>query len=239
MAIHNSQLTDLSVMSIDEIANFYSSPRAWVRSNMAISLDGHFVDDEGSSRGLSSSLDVTILLILRALSDVVVVGGATARQEGYAPKLPRSDIAHLCPTPPRLCVVSREMNFSVNDAMFQQDVSMPLIVTSKSDEDEWNDRADALSDVAEIVLLEEVTGSSLLAALKARGLQSIVSEGGPYLQNLLRASNVLDELAVTIAPVIIGTAAGMSAFGEVHDQLELQSIARGGDHTYARFLVAR
>lgn len=50
---------------------------------MVVNGDGLFVDDSGSSRGISTRLDQRQISRLRALSDVIVTGGATARAEGY------------------------------------------------------------------------------------------------------------------------------------------------------------
>ena len=238
MAMDTSPLLDLNSLSVDELANFYKAPEStWVRSNMAISLDGHYVDDAGSSRGLSSSLDVSILLLLRALSDVVVVGGFTARQEAYAPALPRPEFAHLSASPPRLCVLSRTLDFDVNDAMFQQDVSLPIIITSETREAIWEDRCAALHSVSEMIVLSELTGRSVINVLTEMKLKSVVSEGGPFLQQLLRADQVINELDVTIAPVIAGTTSGTSPFGSFAGTVSPRAVARGGDHIYARFFV--
>jgi riboflavin biosynthesis pyrimidine reductase len=87
--------------------------------------------------------------------------------------------------------------------------------------------------------MPRVNGAALIACLAERSLNSVISEGGPFMQELLRRDEVLDEMAVTIAPVIIGASSGMSAFGSLKGQLELQAVARDGDHTYARFLVQR
>ena len=238
MAMDTSTLLDLNTFSVDELADFYRAPQStWVRSNMAISLDGHYVDETGSSRGLSSSLDVTILLLLRALSDVVVVGGYTARQEAYAPKLPRREFAHLSPVPPRLCVLSKSLDFDVNDAMFRQDISSPIIITTQSPDAMWEDRVAALSGVSQVVVVSEMTGRSVINVLTDMKLQSVVSEGGPYVQQLLRADQVINELDVTIAPVISGTSSGTSPFGSIAGKLSPHAIARGNDHIYARFFV--
>lgn len=63
------------------------SPAPGVRANLVQSIGGVFVDDSGSSRGISNDLDRELLLYLRTLSDVVVTDGETARRENY--RVPR------------------------------------------------------------------------------------------------------------------------------------------------------
>lgn len=63
-----------------------------VRANIVQGASGEFVDESGSSRGISNALDLERLLALRTLSDVVVTDGETARKEQY--KVPRvADLA--------------------------------------------------------------------------------------------------------------------------------------------------
>ena len=54
-----------------------------VRLNMIVGANGEFVDEKGSSRGLSNDLDRKLIGHLRRRSDVVVTGGNTARSEQY------------------------------------------------------------------------------------------------------------------------------------------------------------
>ena len=54
-----------------------------VRLNMVVSGSGEFVDENGSSRGISNDLDRQLIGHLRRQSDVVVTGGNTARIEKY------------------------------------------------------------------------------------------------------------------------------------------------------------
>ncbi len=62
---------DLTDASVAELANFYfTTAKRHLRANMVMSQDGHFIDEHGSSRGLSSPLDLKALLTLRAISDV-------------------------------------------------------------------------------------------------------------------------------------------------------------------------
>ena len=54
-----------------------------VRLNMIVGPSGEFVDENGSSRGLSNVLDRKLIGHLRRQSDVIVTGGNTARNEQY------------------------------------------------------------------------------------------------------------------------------------------------------------
>jgi riboflavin biosynthesis pyrimidine reductase len=65
----------------------YSNPPR-VRANLVQGRAAIFVDENGSSRGLSNPFDLERLLALRQLSDVVVTDGETARLEKYT--VPRS-----------------------------------------------------------------------------------------------------------------------------------------------------
>lgn len=54
-----------------------------VRLNMVVSGNSGFIDETGSSRGISNELDRKLIGHLRRRSDVVVTGGNTARVEQY------------------------------------------------------------------------------------------------------------------------------------------------------------
>lgn len=54
-----------------------------VRLNMIVAANGDFVDESGSSRGISNELDRKLIGHLRRHSDVIVTGGNTARKEQY------------------------------------------------------------------------------------------------------------------------------------------------------------
>lgn len=60
----------------------YLSPPP-VRANLVQGVGGVFTDSQGSSRGISNQADLARLLDLRALCDIVVTDGETARLERY------------------------------------------------------------------------------------------------------------------------------------------------------------
>ncbi|NBO25829.1 MAG: pyrimidine reductase family protein, partial [Actinobacteria bacterium] len=77
-------MLDLQTASLPEVAAQYQSEQhTWVRANMIVSQDRHFVGAGDSSRDLTGESDLKLLLLLRALSDAVLVGANTARIENY------------------------------------------------------------------------------------------------------------------------------------------------------------
>ncbi|MGZ4725417.1 MAG: dihydrofolate reductase family protein, partial [Ilumatobacteraceae bacterium] len=82
--------------------------RPWLGLCMVSSIDGSTVLDS-NSRGLSSKTDQEVLLTLRGLADVLIVGAATVRIEGYGP--PRKPGQ-------RVGVVSRKGNVDSTSALF-------------------------------------------------------------------------------------------------------------------------
>ena len=94
-----------------ELPALYAYPDGpWLRANMVSSVDGA-ATLAGASAGLSSDADRRVFALLRALSDVILAGAATARQERYKPARPREHWGDLRagrpPTPPIAVVSAR------------------------------------------------------------------------------------------------------------------------------------
>ena len=66
---------------------------AAVSLSLVISLDGQLVGPDQSSRSISGPEDLDWLRRLRASSDIIVVGAATAEAEGYRPIRVRQEFA--------------------------------------------------------------------------------------------------------------------------------------------------
>jgi riboflavin biosynthesis pyrimidine reductase len=56
-----------------------------VRANFIVNERAEFVDESGSSKGLSNAADRSVLIKLRSLSDLIITDAATARAEHYKP----------------------------------------------------------------------------------------------------------------------------------------------------------
>ena len=186
--------------------------RPGLRLNMVASLDGAIAVD-GRSGGLGGDADLRVFRTLRSLADVVMVGAGTVRAERYGPpRLPEDLIAARLARGqgrlPRIAVVSRSLDLDWGSRLFAEadPDARPLVVTCAAAPPDGLARADG---VAEIVVAGGVSvdSSAALAELGARGVGSVLCEGGPRLNAALAQAGVLDELCLTISPLLVGVAA--------------------------------
>ncbi|MBO0803494.1 MAG: pyrimidine reductase family protein [Nocardiopsaceae bacterium] len=179
---------------------------------MVASADGAATVD-GLSGGLSSPGDRRLFWVLRGLADVVLVGAGTARAEGYRPtRASRSwealGLRSGRPAAPPLAVVSRSLDLDPA-APFLADAppdARTIVITCA---DAPPVARVALERVADVIVAGDtlVNLADALAALSDRGLGRVLCEGGPHLLGQLAAAGLLDELCLTIAPVLAGPGA--------------------------------
>ena len=170
---------------------------------MIISQDHHFVGPSDSSRDLTGESDLKLLLLLRALSDVVLVGANTARMENYRQPKAREEFSFLDRKPPRLAVVSSSLDFDLAAPLFHggQERTIVINVGSKAPSEDLNDIAlvvDVPSDDTANFVRDLFTGLTNL------GLRKVTCEGGPSLLTQLIAASVVDEYDLTVSPITVG-----------------------------------
>jgi riboflavin biosynthesis pyrimidine reductase len=195
-------MLDLQTASLPEIAAHYDSLEPnWVRANMIISQDGHFVGAGDSSRDLTGESDLNLLLLLRALSDAVLVGASTARQERYRQPKQRAEYMFLNRPAPRLVIVSASLDFEVTSNLFHGGQHRTLVISAGE-----SVPSDDLLEVADVVALKSDHGfaESLVNALAKLNILKITCEGGPTLLSQLLKGRVVDEYDLTVSPVTVG-----------------------------------
>lgn len=171
-----------------------------MRADFVTSADGAAVL-AGSSRPLSTPVDRAVFRVLRALSDVVLVGAGTARAEAYGP-VPLSRALRDrrrergLPETPALAVVSRSLDLP------RALVEAAVVVTCADAPHE------GLPD-AVVAGRDRVDLREALDRLADRGLAHVLCEGGPALLGDLVAAGLLDELCLTVSPALVGAAPGL------------------------------
>ena len=92
----------------------------------------------------------------------------------------------------------------------------------------------------EVVRLDVPGLPEMLADLRARGVRALLSEGGPTLHGALLAAGVVDELFLTIAPLITGDADAPTIVegGRLPQPaaLELLWVVRVGSELFLRYV---
>ncbi|MDG4823837.1 pyrimidine reductase family protein [Asanoa sp. WMMD1127] len=194
------------------------SERPTLRVNFVTSVDGA-VEVEGYSAGLSGPADKRVFGILRMVCDGLVVGAGTMRHEGYrAVKLDERRRSWRrergLPEAPTLVVVSNRLAVDPTAPVFTEAPVRPVVLTSAAAPEPAG-----LTKVADVVRVGErdVDIVAGLAALRERGLSQLLCEGGPHLFGTLTAADQVDELCVTISPLLTGPGASRITAGPQRD----------------------
>jgi riboflavin-specific deaminase-like protein len=214
--------------------------RPFVYVSMIETLDGHAAID-GRSHGLGEAADLEMLLELRALADAVLIGTGTLRAEGYD-QLVRSDerrarrrAAGLAESPVAV-LFSRRFDIPWETGLFAAREQPVLVYTGAQG---------PVPDVAapvEIAVLPDPTPAAVLADLRGRGVRSLLCEGGPTLHRALHAAGLVDELFLTLAPLLTGDDAEprIISGGRLPDvvRLELLWARQAGSELLLRYAVS-
>ena len=226
-----------------ELARVYAYPDArWLRANMVASADGAgFL--EGRSEGLSSHADRHLFGLLRALCDVVLVGAGTARTEGYRPARRREALSDLragrSATPP-IAVVTRSLDLDLGSTLFTEAPkgARTIVITHAASP---ADRLAEVARVADLIVAGEaaVDLAMAMAALRDRGLGRVLCEGGPRLLGDIAAAGLLDELDLTVSPLLAGPGAIRITTGEGFPArpMTLAHILLDDGYLFCRYLV--
>ena len=197
--------------------------RPHVAAMMVSSLDGRAAV-AGSSRPLGGPCDVQLLVALRTAADAVLVGPSTVRAEGYA------RIA--CPA----VLVSRSFDLPWEAGLFAAPGQPVLVYTGRG-----AGEAPEVAASVEVVRMDEPALVAVLADLRARGVESLLCEGGPTLNRALLAAGLIDELFLTLSPVVTGDetqpAIVMGGALPAPLPLALRSVATADGDLYLRYSV--
>jgi riboflavin biosynthesis pyrimidine reductase len=208
------RLTSLSSLdSLDALADAYAYPEQasrgtpWLRANMVSSLDGA-ARHEGRSQPLSSEGDMRIFGVLRGLADAVVVGAETVRQEGYRPARAREAFeqrraAAGQPPVPAIAVVTASLDLDFTAPLFTEPL-VPTLVLTGAAAPAGRLKAAEEAGARVVVAGDGATADAarVVRELAGRGLTRLLTEGGPRLLAQFAAAGVLDELCLTLAPLV-------------------------------------
>ncbi|WP_433791608.1 pyrimidine reductase family protein [Actinoplanes sp. CA-252034] len=185
-----------------------------LRANFIASADGA-VSVDGLSAGLQGPGDKEIFDHLRTICDALIVAAGTVRAERYdALRLTEPARAWRLsaglPEFPLMVIVSGSLDLDPEQLVFSDAPIRPIVLTHHAAP------ADApVRDVAEVIPVgdDEVDLAAGVRLLNERGATQLLCEGGPGLFGALIAADLVDELCLTVAPLLAGGTAGRIAHG--------------------------
>lgn len=192
-----------------ELAALYEFPAlgemTWVRAIFVSSADGAAQGADQASASLSNPGDRRVFALQRSLCDVVLVGAGTARTEGYRP-VQASEVdaglrrrLGLAPVP-AIAVVSRSLD--VDPRLLTGGSATTIVITTNearvAARDDPDDRSRVLRAGSGDVDIAEA-----LDALARLGHRRVLCEGGPTLLAQVVAAGRLDDLCLTLAPLLV------------------------------------
>jgi riboflavin biosynthesis pyrimidine reductase len=242
----------------DRLAESYGSglglPDRVVYANFVGSIDGIVAIGElGPSSSVISGRDPGdrfVMALLRAAADVVLVGAGTFRDHGgpwtAAASFPDAGEAFAelrgsegrAPEPPLAIVTASGALEPKEGALLDGTI---VLTTEKG-------AATLDGTGADVVVLgddEELDGARIVDRLHRRGFARILTEGGPQLMAQLVEARVVDELFLTVSPVIAGEGGrpgerstltpGLELLPEDRRDAVLRSVRRRGSYLFLRY----
>jgi GTP cyclohydrolase II len=176
--------------------------RPYVTLSYAQSLDGSIAARPGHPLALSCGESQFMTHALRAAHDAILVGIGTVLADN-----PRLTVRLLSGKNPQPVVLDSRLRFPLYAHLLNHNGPLPWIATSRLAEAERQATLEKLGvHVFRLPTGEQslIDLDALLAHLGEKGVNSLMVEGGAQIITNFLASRLVDQLVVTIAPVVVG-----------------------------------
>jgi riboflavin biosynthesis pyrimidine reductase len=212
-----------------------------VAVNFVTSVDGAVTVD-GRTAGLAGPADKAVFRLLRRGCDALLVGAGTLRNERYGAlragpadgewRLARGLAEH-----PLLVVVSGSLDLAPDLAALAGAPVRPVVATHRAAPAARRRELEAVADVVPVGE-DAVDLAALLRLLGDRGVARVLCEGGPLLLGTLTAADLVDDMCLTLSPVLAGAGAGRITAGPVSAlrDLTLRHVLAAGDEVLLRYV---
>jgi riboflavin biosynthesis pyrimidine reductase len=215
--------------------------RPRVVAAMIASADGRAAV-QGRSVALGHPDDRALLRELRTAADAILVGSATLAAERYANLLDPDQRARRAgqgrPEHPLVVTVSRRLDLPLEVPLLHE-AGVPVLVFTEADRPA--PRVEADLEVRRTAP-GTLTLLGVLAALGERGVRGVLCEGGPRLLRRLVAEDGLDDLLLTVSPLLVAGDAPSILSGDGLQppvRLALREIHRADDHVFLHYGAGR
>jgi riboflavin biosynthesis pyrimidine reductase len=207
---------------------------------MIASADGR-IAVQGRSVGLGHPADRALLRELRTAVDAILVGTSTLRAERYANLLDADQRAHRAAAglepEPVVATISRRLDLPAHLPLLAEPTARVQVYTEAEGEVGGRGAGVAVHRFAPGGL----TMHAVLEHLRAeRGARAVLCEGGPTLLRELVAAGCVDDLMLTLSPMLVAGDAPTPLRGTALDPpvgLALRDIHRADDHLFLHYTL--
>jgi len=224
--------------------------RPFVYVNMAMTADGKITSARREYPSFTSEHDRRQMDRLRAEADALLVGAGTLRADNPVWNVRTEemrDYRRSLGKPPGLLrvLVTASAQIDADSRFFDEAEGAERIVATV--EELPDERAAVFDGNAEVWKLgrSSVDLRELMRRLAERGVERLLVEGGGELNWALVREDLVDELHVTVAPVLLGGREAPTPLGgpglpmKLQRRLRLEEVRRQGDELFCRWTVLR
>ena len=179
-----------------------------VYSNLAISIDGKISSFDRKAKRFASDADRTRMEELRFEADAVIHGAGTVREHPHPILIKNQEFIKRrqeqgkSPHPLNV-ILSHSLDLPFPSKFFQSEETAKLIYTVRSANKE---KLKKLSPYSELVIFQEdkIDPKRVVEDLGSRKVHSLLIEGGGELMASFLKANLINEMFVTVCPLIFG-----------------------------------
>lgn len=209
-------------------------------ANFVTTLDGAAVVDGGSS-AINDEDDTVMFAAIRTVPDFILVGAETVRAENYRPieldeRRRHVRLAASLDETPHLVVATRSLDLDPDMRVFSDPKRRVTILTT---EEAPAERFAALSEVADVVRMTTTGPEDILHYLRLAKV--VLIEGGPSIMGQFVAAGLVDELSLTLSPMLAAGVSVRLAHGPAAEpplEMRLENILHGDRSLFLRYLRA-
>lgn len=176
--------------------------RPFVTLSYAQSVDGCIASHPGQPLALSCHRSLVLTHQLRASHDAILIGVNTVLADN--PRLTARLVEGKHPQP---VIADSRLRFPLNSNLLQSKILSPWIATCE-DADEEQQRILEYAGARVLRLPADAQGRvhlpALLEKLSALGINSLMVEGGADIITSFLAERLVDQVIVTVAPILVG-----------------------------------
>ena len=207
----------------------FHSDRPWITLKLAVSLDGAIADASRRPAWITGPDARRRVHHMRAGADAIGAGMGTILADDPLLTVREADPPRV---PPLRVIFSRSGRLPLTSRLAQRTHEAPVLVFANVPDPSYDHALRSLG----VEVLPAASLTEAMQVLRARGVQSLLVEGGAALAGSLLDASLVDRLVLFQAPIILG-AGGLPAFGGFRSTIaesqrwrRLHSEWIGGDH---------